>query len=144
MTETGLELYPGLRTGFESLREAVDRVDRSRQDNVLVVSATPGLTAKWLVPKLYRFLAAHPEIEARVSATMSFADFTTDGVDVAIRMSTGLHPGLYVEKLFDESVLPLCSPRLMEGPAGLKKPQDLSRFNLIHFELPMSLSLIHI
>jgi LysR family transcriptional regulator, glycine cleavage system transcriptional activator len=138
LTEAGRELYPGLRTGFENLREAVDRLDRARQDNVLVISATPGLTAKWLVPRLYRFLAAYPVLEARVSATMSFADFTTDGVDVAIRMSTGVHPGLHVEKLFDESVLPLCSPRLLQGAAGLKKPQDLSRFNLIHYELPMS------
>src|SRR5262245_1665993 len=119
LTDTGRALYPGLKAGFESLREAVAQLDRGRMDNVLVVSATPGLTAKWLVPRLYRFLQANPQIEARVSATMAFADFTTDGVDVAIRMSTGVHPGLHVEKLMEDAVLPLCSPRLLDGSDGL-------------------------
>jgi LysR family glycine cleavage system transcriptional activator len=138
LTEAGRLLLPGLRAGFENFREAYERINRRRQDNVLVVSATPGLTAKWLVPRLYRFLAANPNIEARVSATMAFADLDADGVDVAIRLSSGIHPGLYVEKLADESVFPLCSPKLISGRSGLKRPQDLSRFNLIHYELPIT------
>jgi LysR family transcriptional regulator, glycine cleavage system transcriptional activator len=138
LTEAGKELYPGLRAGFEMLRDAVDRLDRAAQDNILVVSGTPGLTAKWLVPRLYRFLSAHPEIETRVTSSRAFANFTTDGIDVAIRMSTGVHPGLHVETLMEEAVLPLCSPRLVAR--GLKKPQDLARFDLIQFELPMSQS----
>ena len=79
---------------------------------------------------------AHPEIETRVTSSRTFANFTTDGIDVAIRMSTGVHPGLYVETLMDEAVLPLCSPRLVAR--GLKRAKDLARFDLIHFELPMS------
>ena len=138
LTEAGRELYPGLRAGFESLRDAVERLDRTSQDDVLVVSSTPGLTAKWLVPRLYRFLAAHPEIETRVTATTAFANFTTDGIDVAIRMSAGHHPGHTVVKLIDEAVLPLCSPRLLDGPRGLKHAADLARFDLIHFEMPMA------
>jgi LysR family glycine cleavage system transcriptional activator len=136
LTEPARSIYPGIRTGFEAIREAVDRLDRGRQDRLLVVSSTPGLTAKWLVPRLYRFLALHPEIETRISASIAYANFTTDGVDVGVRLSSGVHPDLYVEKLSDEWLLPLCSPRLLEGDKPLGTPQDLARFTLIQVDLP--------
>jgi LysR family transcriptional regulator, glycine cleavage system transcriptional activator len=136
LTEAGRLIQPGLRAGFESLRGAIDQLDRNRKEHVLVVSSTPGLTAKWLVPRLYRFIAQHPDIDTRITASVGYADFTTDGVDLGIRLSSGLHPGLYVEKLSDEWLLPLCSPRLMDGDPPLRSPADLPRFNLIQIDLP--------
>src|SRR5512145_366459 len=136
LTEPARLIYPGIRTGFETIREAVDRLSRGQQDRVLVVSATPGFTAKWLVPRLYRFLARHPDIEPRITASVGYANFTSDGVDVGIRLSSGVHPDLYVEKLSDECLLPLCSPGLLDGEEPLRTPQDLARFPLIQVELP--------
>src|SRR5215207_4120255 len=129
LTDAGRLLYPGLHAGFESVRDAVGRLDRAREDRILVISATPGLTAKWLVPRLWRFLAAHPDVDTRIAASMDYADFVSDGVDVAIRLGDGRHPELHVEKLFADSVLPVCSPRLVE--AGLRRVEDLARFPLI-------------
>jgi LysR family glycine cleavage system transcriptional activator len=137
LTDAGRLIYPGLHAAFESVRGAMAQLDRARDVNVLVISATPGLVAKWLMPRLWRFLHAHPDIDARVSASMKVADFATEGVDLAIRLSKGDHPELHVEKLFDDSVLPLCSPRLVEQ--GLCSAADLPRFPLIHYDIPMSM-----
>jgi len=136
LTEAARLIQPGIRTGFESLRVAIDQLDQGRRDRVLVVSSTPGLTAKWLVPRLYRFLAKHPDIDTRISASVGYANFATDGVDIGIRLSSGVHPDLYVEKLSDEWLLPLCSPRLLEADPPLRSPSDLPRFNLIQIDLP--------
>jgi LysR family glycine cleavage system transcriptional activator len=136
LTEPARLIYPGIRTGFEAIRDAVARLGRGRDDRVLVVSSTPGFTAKWLVPRLYRFLAQHPDIEARISASVGYANLSGDGVDVGIRLSTGAHPDLYVEKLSDEWLLPLCSPRLLAGERPLRSPQDLAHFPLIQVDLP--------
>ena len=57
----------------------------------------PGLTAKWLAARLYRFASGHPEIEVRISSSLANANFTTDGVDVAVRhlaVRPGNDPGL--------------------------------------------------
>jgi LysR family glycine cleavage system transcriptional activator len=137
LTEAGRLVYPGLRSGFESVRRAVAQLDREHAGRILVISATPGVTAKWLVPRLWRFLHAHPEIDARIAASMELADFAADGVDVAIRLSKGDHPELHVEKLFQDSLLPVCSPRLVE--AGLRSAADLARFPLIHYDIPTSM-----
>jgi LysR family transcriptional regulator, glycine cleavage system transcriptional activator len=136
LTAAGQLMYPGIRSGFESLRAAVEQLDRAREDRILVVSASPGLTAKWLVPRIYRFLEMHPDVDTRISASVGYANFSTDGVDVGIRLSSGTHPDLHVEKLSDEWLLPLCSPRLLEGEQPLRSPQDLPRFPLIQIDLP--------
>jgi len=137
LTDAGRLIYPGLHAGFESVRGAIGQLSRAREANVLVISATPGLTAKWLMPRLWRFLHAHPDIDARIAATMKLADFDTDGVDVAIRLSKENLAGLHVERLFADSVLPVCSPRLVER--GLRSVADLARFPLIHYDIPMSM-----
>ena len=136
LTDAARLIYPGIQTGFESLRAAVERLEPSRQDRVLVVSATPGLTAKWLAPRLYRFLGRHPDIDTRISASSAYVNFAADGVDVGIRLSSGNHPELYVEKLSDEWLLPLCSPRLLDGAHPLRSPKDLVHFTLIQVDLP--------
>ena len=136
LTDAGRLLYPGVHAGFENLRDAVARLDRAREGRILVVSATFGLTAKWLAPRLWRFITAHPQIDARIASSMAYADFVNDGVDVAIRLSNGVHPDLHVEKLFDDAVIPVCSPGLVEQ--GLRTVADLAHFPLIHYDIPMS------
>jgi LysR family glycine cleavage system transcriptional activator len=136
LTEAARQIHPGIRSGFESLRVAIDQLDQGRRERVLVVSSTPGLTAKWLVPRLYRFLDQHPDIDTRITASVGYANFAIDGVDIGIRLTSGVHLDLYVEKLSDEWLLPLCSPRLLEADPPLRGPADLPRFNLIQIDLP--------
>jgi LysR family glycine cleavage system transcriptional activator len=137
LTDAGRLIYPGIHAGFESVRNAVGQLERTRDQNIVVISATPGLVAKWLMPRLWRFLRAYPEIDARVSASMKVADFSAEGVDVAIRLSKRLMPDLHAQKLFEDSMLPVCAPRLVEQ--GLRKPADLARFPLIHYDFATSM-----
>src|SRR5229473_2217700 len=83
LTPAGKLLYPGLQTGFAHIQDAVASLGLAGDSRVLVISTPPGFTAKWLVPRLYRFAAAHPEIDVRVSSSFGYANFTTDGVDAA-------------------------------------------------------------
>jgi LysR family glycine cleavage system transcriptional activator len=137
LTDAGQLLYPGLHAAFIQVRHAVTSLERISNNRILVVSAPPGFTAKWLAPRLYRFLMANPELDARISAKMSIVNFASDGVDVAVRnmrIGQAPDPDLLVEKLIDIQLLPVCSPKLVKGPDALKVPGDLKRFPLIHDE----------
>jgi len=138
LTGAGMALYPGLHAAFLQIRQSVALVDRAPNDNVLVVSASPGFTAKWLAPRLYRFLTANPAIDARISATQSLANFTTDGVDIAIRNSRAEIRGLWSQRLIDIKLLPVASPRLVVEH-NIEKPSDLAKVPLIHDDLLGSL-----
>lgn len=138
LTEAGRLLYPGLQSGFTQIRQAVAALDTQGNSRVLVISTPPGFTAKWLAPRLYRFLFAHPEIDARISSSLAFARFDLDGVDVAIRNLPVDHapdPGLLAEKLIDLSFIPVCSPRLLQQVGGIAKLEDLRHVPLIHDDM---------
>lgn len=139
LTAAGELIYPGLNAAFTQVRRTVDLLDHTRDDRILVVSTPPGFTAKWLAPRLYRFLSANPEIDTRISSTQAFANFTTDGVDVAIRNGHAPFAGLFSERLFAARMLPVLSPRLLSELGGLATPHDLKRAPIIHDESLMGL-----
>jgi DNA-binding transcriptional LysR family regulator len=85
MTEAGLKLAQALSPAFDQIEAAVPRPPQVGP-RPLVVSCLPTFAMKWLIPRLPRFQAAHPEIPVRVMESNGPFDFQTDGVDLAIRM----------------------------------------------------------
>jgi LysR family transcriptional regulator, glycine cleavage system transcriptional activator len=132
LTEAGQRIAPGVKDGFERLSDAIGRLKNHTSPNVLIVSTGPSFAAKWLSPRLHKFIEHHPDIDIRISANLKLADFRDDEVDVAIRFGAGKYPGLHVEPLSDEHVLPLVSPRLLEQFGGNLRAEDLGRLTLLH------------
>jgi LysR family glycine cleavage system transcriptional activator len=143
LTENGRAALPKLQKGFAYLAEAVRAMQGPGKRRPLTVWAAPSLTAKWLVPRLPRFAARHPDIDLQVSASDSQLDrefspgtvhdsLHQAGIDVAIRFGYGEYPGCRVDKLFAAAVVPLCSPCLLKGTHPLRRPEDLRYHALIH------------
>lgn len=137
LTREGRLIYPGLQAGFGLIRDALGGLRATIDDRVLVVSTPPGLTAKWLVARLYRFTDANPDLELRIASSVAYANFSTDGVDVAIRnLSSTLadDPSLVTEKLLDVDLVPVCSPKLASALAKRKPGEIPKTIPLIHDE----------
>ncbi len=92
---------------------------------MLTVSAAPSFATKWLLPRLSKFLAANPEIEVSLKATVELADFERSEADIGIRYGRGNYPGLETELLLRETVFPVCSP----DPARGQRQGALDRGN---------------
>lgn len=137
LTAAGRQLYPGLQTGFGHIREAVASLDVTNAAHILVVSTSPGLTSKWLAPRLYRFGNAFADIDVRITSSLNNANFATDGIDIAVRnmaIDPAADPALETEKLTDISFVPVCSPRLLEKYGPVKNARALAHLPLIHDE----------
>ena len=132
LTESGQLLMTELREVFLHLDKAMERVIDSDSRGTLTVSVAPTFAVMWLIPRLQKFYALHPEIDVRISTSLGLVDFQRDDFDAAIRLGSGEWFGLETIKLFDETVTPMCSPRLLEGPDALKSPDDLSKHVLLH------------
>ena len=135
LTAAGKALQPGLQAGFLHIRDALASLNRLGDTRVLVISTPPGFTSKWLAPRLYRFSIAYPEIDVRVSSSINNANFTTDGVDAAIRnlpVGAARDEALEVEKLIDQSLVPVCSPAFVEKHGPFTSPDMLKGVPLIH------------
>ncbi|MEM7442496.1 MAG: transcriptional regulator GcvA [Pseudomonadota bacterium] len=132
LTEAGQAYLTPVRDAFDRLVAATDRLHTRDASGILTVSVLPSFAARWLVPRLRRFQAAHPEIDLRVAAEDRLTEFDRDGVDVAIRYGGGNYRGLRTLALFGESFFPVCSPSLLEGANPLREPSDLRHHTLLH------------
>ncbi len=134
LTEAGQAALPLLREGFDKLAEAADAMRAEERAGILTVSVAPTFGAKWLIPRLDRFRAAHPEFDVRIDATEALVTFAGDGVDVALRYGRGTYRNLRSECLMPEVAFPVCSPRLLEQDAPLARPEDLRHHTLLHVQ----------
>lgn len=134
LTEEGQTYLPPVKRIFDQLYEATRRLAENEARGKLTVSVLPSLAARWLVPRLGRFREAHPDIDVRVAPATHLVDFVREEVDVGIRYGRGRYPGLRVDRLMTEDIMPVCSPALLTGPKSLKEPRDLKYHTLLHDE----------
>lgn len=133
LTGSGQSYRLAIHEALEQIARATDQV--VRQDaGPLTISTIPSLAAKWLVLRLGRFQAAHPEWDVRLTTGFELVDFEKQQVDIAIRFGRGYWPGLKVERLMTEDLFPVCSPHLFNSDKPLKTPEDLRYHTLLHDE----------
>ena len=146
LTDVAKMALPKLGEGFDCLGQAVAHLRSQQGGGSLTVSSAPSFASRWLMPRLHRFIAAHPEIDVRISARMR--RISVDGKGdvaeratveawladsaVAILYGRGNVPGILVERLIDLSITPICSPKLLNGEHPLREPEDLRHHLLLH------------
>lgn len=134
LTDAGRVMQRAVNDSLERLRDAAARVHAASQARQVAITCTPGFASFWLIPRLSRFTASHPHVDVRVSATLDVVDLERSDLDLAVRFvpsSVGEGP-----LLFEEEVLPVCSPRLLrDRRKPLKTPADLERHTLLTVEL---------
>ncbi|MEY8771564.1 transcriptional regulator GcvA [Erwinia sp. ACCC 02193] len=132
LTEEGQSYYLDIKEIFTALNDATRKLQARSAKGALTVSLLPSFAIQWLVPRLSSFNSAYPGIDVRIQAVDREEEKLADDVDVAIFYGRGNWPGLRVEKLYAEYLLPVCSPLLLTGDNPLKTAADLTRFTLLH------------
>ncbi|ABE36750.1 bacterial regulatory helix-turn-helix, lysR family protein [Paraburkholderia xenovorans LB400] len=131
LTENGRSYAASVRRAFDLLVEATQAL--RPQPLQLTISVTPTFAAKWLIPRLQDFTAAHPEIDLRIIATDRLSHFQTDAIDLAVRY--GQPPfgvGLNAECLFESVLVAVGSPRLANELRSSGAARFFARYPLLH------------
>jgi LysR family glycine cleavage system transcriptional activator len=129
----GAQWASALGDVFERLHAANARLRAApRPERPLVaVTVIPSFAARWLVPRLGRFLERHPGVDVRVSPTEHMVDFAVEAMDLGVRYGAGKYPGLVTDKLADDALVVVCAPALA-AKGKLGAPRDLARHVLLH------------
>ncbi len=130
LTAEGKVLADRIRAALHDIGDALQAVGRRDRSKQLTVSMLPSFAARWLMPRLGRFMEEHPDIAVNVHASLALVDFERDGVDMAVRFGGGGWPNLEVEKFMDDQRFPVASPRLNGGKLP-ERPADLAKFRLL-------------
>ena len=132
LTDAGQSYLPPLRDAFDAMDLATRRLHAREEAGALKITVLPSFASTWLLPRLAKFRAAHPEIDVLVTAADALVDFELDDFDMGIRYGRGLYPGLRVDILMNDEIFPVCAPGLLIGRHPLREPADLRHHTLLH------------
>lgn len=130
LTEQAKNALPDIQAGFEHLTQGLTKLQQ-KQHNHLTVTISPALASKWLLPRLTDFQIRYPEISLRLHTDIRPLDFLADDIDIGIRYGYGDWAELVSEKLFDEEIFPVCSPKWLER-YPIQHPLELASEMFIH------------
>jgi LysR family glycine cleavage system transcriptional activator len=133
LTDEGARFAARVSAALTELAAAVREVADRNNPRLLRISVTPSFAARWLLPRIGRFLQRHPEIDLDISASLSLVDFAREDVDVALRYGRGGYEGVLFEKVLDDEYFPVASPRFNGGRLP-GRPQDLPQHLLLRSE----------
>jgi LysR family glycine cleavage system transcriptional activator len=134
LTEAGQRYWQVTQAVLGELQEATQKLKGASAARTVTVTTTPGFASLWLIPRLNNYLESHRGVDVRISASYDAVNLERDGVDLAIRYAPDTE--MQGEKpLFEESVIPVCSPALAADPARpLREPADLAKHVLLHMD----------
>lgn len=135
-TEQGQVLVLQIRQGLQVLGKAfanaqVGGTEKKPAQKLVTVSVLPSFASHWLLPRLPRFQAAHPDIDIALRPTAALARLDgRDGIDLAIRYGPGGWAGLKEMPFLDSTVFPVCGPAYRDTHR-LRVPADLEALILL-------------
>jgi LysR family transcriptional regulator, glycine cleavage system transcriptional activator len=135
LTDAGRIMQRAVSDSLERLHDAAAQVRTAQLPRQVTITCTPGFASFWLIPRLSRFTATHPDVDVRISATLELLDLERSRVDFAIRFAPSSRA--HGPVLFEEEVQPLCSPALLrDRRRPLATPADLARHTLLTVDMP--------
>jgi len=96
----------------------------------LKVTTLHSLAYCWLLPRLPRFCAAHPQVRVEFDSSPALARFDDNGPDLGIRYGTGHWPGVTSHHLMDDELFPVASPAL-PGVRAVTTPAQITTLPML-------------
>ncbi len=127
LTPEGAQLYEGLKSGFDTIRDTVDALLHDDQSRPLNITMTPSFAISWLMPRISDFRQKHPDVELMLNPTAEVVELNPGGVDLAVRFGSGDWQGLEAE-LFLNTNFAVVGASCLIGDRTVEKPEDLLQF----------------
>ena len=115
-------------------RDTLDLMGRQGQGESVTLAVVPTLATRWLIPRLAALAREQPQLTVHIDAQTRPFLFSDTGVDAAIFAGTDEQmqqwAGTRAQLLFEEVVVPVCSPTLLRGRAEVT-PAALAEMPLL-------------
>lgn len=133
LTEDGERVAKELSESFDCLKLSVAKL-RRRTIAQLSIASAPSFASRWLLPRLPGFQRHHPTVELLIDPSNHVPDFERDGSDAAIVFGCYPRTGMKSDCLFENRLVPVCSPDFLDRHGPLDGREALARLALLHAE----------
>ncbi|WP_175857249.1 transcriptional regulator GcvA [Burkholderia anthina] len=134
LTDAGRKFQRTVNAAFELLGAAAYDLRVQAGSSTVTVSTDLAFASHWLIPRLPKFRAEHPEIVIHVDASDEDTKQIRKGADVAIQFGDGYWPACNVRFLLEEEIVPVCAPAYLARLGPMANACDLLGATLIHLE----------
>lgn len=135
-TEAARLLAPAITDALGRLGTGLRNLVGNAGPSLLTLSVQPDFALKWLIPRLPRFAADHPDVELHLVTAYRSLDLLSEDLDLAVRYldpeglaETGAD--LRAEPLLGADLLPVGNPALFP-PGQPADPWQLREATLLH------------
>ncbi|MGN6649984.1 LysR family transcriptional regulator [Trinickia sp.] len=104
-TPAGERLFRTADGVVRQLQDAFETITRPLERQPVTITASIGVTARWLLPRLSELQRRHPALDVRVAANDKLLDLRAEGIDLAIRYTGLKDPAPGATRLFDDTAL---------------------------------------
>ncbi|QHP68121.1 LysR family transcriptional regulator [Bradyrhizobium sp. LCT2] len=136
LTPAGEQLFPVIRDGFQTFADVLANVRPGMTGGRLRITATNAFAARWLVPRLPNWRAAHPRLKVDILGTDLILDLAAGEADIAIRYARRPPQGDNCIELMRDNFRVVASPKLVGDEGKSFSPAELANFPLLEAEWP--------
>ncbi len=131
-TPEGRHLFRSADPMLEQLGSVIGALRPAGERPCITITASIGMTALWLLPRLGAFQRSAPDIDVRVAATNRLTDLERDGMDLALRYCPDAQAPEGATRLFGEMLVPIAHPSL--DLTAIEDAAQLRRHVLIDYD----------
>ena len=135
LSEGGQAFFVEVQHILSTLDKTTERYRAGSRAGALRLIAVEAFAELWLMPRLDAFRSAHPEIVIEFETSLSDhheVDPARREFDVWIAFVASVPRTLQSEVLFEETLVPVCSPAFLASRGRLKRPADLHGWPLLY------------
>jgi LysR family transcriptional regulator, glycine cleavage system transcriptional activator len=134
LTAAGEALFRVADSGLHRLQDACEKITRAHKSQPVTITASVGVTALWLLPRLGRLQTGYPRLHVRLAADDRVLELSDEGIDLAIRYCDQRSAPAGSTRLFGESLVPVAHPSLR--PQVIDSAAALAQHVLLEFDDP--------
>ena len=131
-TPKAQDLARSLAESFDIMAAACRRLQQSETGPALTIAALPSIATIWLIPRLSRFFADHPEVTVKVVYAFKHQKIDFDEVDIAILWGPGEWEGCRSTRLLPGNTVAVCNPGYLEKQGPFNAPDAIQGKPLLH------------
>lgn len=131
LTDQGRKLLSGISPGLKTLENASLSMLVEKSASPVRLAATNSVASLWLMPRLSRLRSENKGVTISLLASDEDTECLSEEVDLAILRGEGNWPGFRTQKLFGETVFPVCAPGYLENHLSIDSISELPDHALI-------------
>ncbi len=131
LTEAGLIYSRQVAVRLNAVeRDTLELMAHRGLGGSLELAVVPTFATRWLLPRLASFQRANPDITINLTTRTRPFLFNDTEFDAAIHCGDAIWPGVEARTLMRESLVPVCSPKLI-GPHKQLIPSQIEQYPLL-------------